>query len=72
MVRLRPVRSWRAASLRMKPSSSIAARTRSSVGGATRSGRFSAFETVPSETPARLATSRMLTPTWHPRLENET
>jgi len=34
-----------------------------------RSGRFSAFETVPSETPARSATSRMLTPTCHPRVE---
>ncbi len=58
--RLRPARSWRAEALRTKPRSSIARRTRACVVSATRSGLFSTFETVPTETPARLATSRML------------
>ena len=61
IVRLRPARSWRADSLRMKPSSLMAARTRLRVGSATTSGRFSTLETVPRETPARAATSLMLT-----------
>ena len=38
-----------------------AARTRSAVAGATLSGRFSTFETVPTETAATAATSRTLT-----------
>ena len=47
-------------SLRTKPSSSIAWSTRSRVAAATSSGRFRTFDTVPTETPARAATS--LTP----------
>ncbi len=43
----------------MNPSSSIAASTRARVSGRTRSGWFSTFETVPTATPARLATSFM-------------
>ena len=58
--RLRPSRSWRPDSLRTKPSSAIASSTRSRVATATSSGRFSTFDTVPTETPARAATS--LTP----------
>ncbi len=58
---LLPALSCRAASLRTKPSWSIAARTRSRVAGATFSGRFKTLETVPRATPARSATSRMLT-----------
>ena len=61
MLRLRPARSWRAASLRTNPRLSMAARTRSAVAGATLSGRFSTFETVPTETAATAATSRTLT-----------
>ena len=57
MVRLRPARNWRAASLRTKPSSSIARSTLSLVSWPTRSGRLSTLETVPRETPARWATS---------------
>ena len=38
----------------------MVARTRLRVGSATMSGRFSALETVPTETPARAATSLML------------
>ena len=60
MLRLDPARSCRAASLRTKPSASIAARTRSVVDGATLSGGFSTLETVPTDTPARSATSRTL------------
>jgi hypothetical protein len=60
MVRLRPARSWRADSFLMKPSCSMAARTRLRVGSATMSGRFSTLETVPTETPAWAATSLML------------
>ena len=52
MLRLRPARSCRAASLRTKPSSSIACMTRSTVAGDTFAGRFSTFETVPTETDA--------------------
>ena len=59
--RLRPARSCRADSLRTQPSLSIACRTRSWVAGETRSGELSTFETVPTETPARVATSFMLT-----------
>ena len=43
----------------MNPSCSIAASTRARVSGRTRSGWFSTFETVPTATPARLATSFM-------------
>ncbi|MDN4174205.1 FGGY-family carbohydrate kinase [Nocardioides sp. SOB77] len=43
--------------MRTKPSSAITRSTRSRVPGLTRSGRFSTFETVPSETPAAAATS---------------
>ena len=60
MVRLRPARSWRADSFLTKPSALIAAFTRSRVGWATMSGRFSTLETVPTDTPACAATSLML------------
>ena len=63
IVRLRPARSWRADSLRTKPSSRIEALTRSRVGRATMSGRLSTLETVATETPACAATSLMLTGT---------
>ena len=59
MTRLLPARSWRADSLRTKPSSAIAASTRARVVGRTRCGRLSTLETVPIETPARSATSLM-------------
>ena len=45
----------------MNPSSLIAAWTRALVRSATTSGRFSTLETVPSDTPARAATSLILT-----------
>src|SRR3984885_11171633 len=61
MVRLRPARSWRADSFLTKPRALIAAFTRSLVGCATMSGRFSTLDTVPTETPAWAATSLMLT-----------
>jgi len=71
MLRLRPARSCRAASLRTNPSSSIAAMTRATVSGATFSGRLSTFETVPTDTDAAAATSRTLTAIcclpWRPR-----
>ena len=74
IVRLRPARSWRADSFRTKPSSLIDAFTRSRVGRATISGRLSTFETVATETPARAATSLMLTGTltcfWLDRASN--
>ena len=60
MVRLWPARSWRPDSLRTKPSSAIASSTRWRVASATTSGRFRTFDTVPTDTPARVATS--LTP----------
>ena len=56
-MRLVPARSWRADSLRTKPSSAIASSTLARVAPLTRSGRFRTLETVPSETPARAATS---------------
>jgi hypothetical protein len=43
--------------LRTKPSSSIARSTRCLVAAATNSGRLSTFDTVPTDTPARAATS---------------
>jgi hypothetical protein len=46
--------------LRTKPSSVIAASTRLRVASLTRPGRFSTFDTVPRETPARAATVFML------------
>jgi len=61
IVRLRPARSWRAASLRTNPRRSMDACTRATVSGATFSGRLSTLETVPTETPASSATSRTLT-----------
>ena len=67
IVRLRPARSWRAASLRTNPSCSMAACTRSTVAGATLSGRLSTFETVPTDTDAAAATSRTLTAIGPPR-----
>src|SRR5271170_4489323 len=48
----------------MNPIDLIASRTRSRVVGATTDGLLSTFETVPSETCARLATSRMVTRCW--------
>jgi hypothetical protein len=59
MVLLCPARSWRAVSLRTKPSSTIAACTRSRVASLTSCGRFSTFDTVPMDTPATAATSFM-------------
>ena len=59
-VRLWPARSWRAASLRTKPSSLIAERTRWEAAAETLAGRLSTLDTVPTDTPARAATSRML------------
>jgi len=44
----------------MKPSSATAARTRSLVLGVTNSGLFRTFDTVPTDTAASTATSRML------------
>ena len=58
--RLRPARSWRADSFGTQPSLAIAVSTRSRVVGLTRSGEFTTLETVPSETPASVATSFML------------
>src|SRR5918997_3779831 len=60
-VRLRPARSCRADWFGTQPSLSIAVITRSRVGARTRSGELITFETVPSETPASMATSFMLT-----------
>ena len=54
-----PARSCRAEALRTNCSSSIASRTRSRVVSLTWSGRLSTLETVPTDTPARLATSVM-------------
>ncbi len=61
MARAVPARSWRADSLRTKPRSLMALSTRARVAWATRSGWLSTLETVPTDTPARTATSRMLT-----------
>jgi hypothetical protein len=58
IVRLRLARSWRADSFLTKPSSMIAASTRSRVGAATISGRLMTLGTV---APACAATSLMLT-----------
>ena len=66
MLRLRPARSCRAASLRTKPSSAIAFCTRSTVAGATFSGLLSTLETVPTDTDAAAATSFTPTATWIP------
>ncbi len=52
-----PIRSWRANSLRTKPSSAIACSTRWRVPALTRSGRLRTLETVPRDTPASAATS---------------
>ena len=56
-MRLVPIRSWRANSLRTKPRSAIARSTRSRVAALTTAGRLSTLETVPSDTPAAAATS---------------
>ena len=64
IVRLRPARSWRANSSLTKPSSVIAACTRSRVLCATISGWLMTLETVATETPASAATSLMLTGTF--------
>ena len=53
-----PWRRRRAVSERTKPSSAMAASTRSRVPRETRSGWLSTWETVPTETPANWATSR--------------
>ena len=65
-VELVPARSWRAASLRRYPSVSIAFCTRVMDSAETSSGRLSTLDTVPTETPASLATSRMLVATIEP------
>jgi len=57
---LLPLRIWWAAELRTNPSRSITSSTRSRVAGATRSGRFSTLDAVPSDTPACSATSRIV------------
>ena len=57
IVRLRPARRCRPASLRMKPNSTIARWTLRRVASLTDSGRLRTFDTVPTETPARFATS---------------
>ena len=57
IVLLRPCARALASLLREKPSASIASSTRSRLSSLTIAGRFSTFETVPVETPARLATS---------------
>ncbi len=59
--RLRPIRSCRADSLRTYPSSSMASCTRRRLVSVTVSGRLRTLLTVPMETPARAATSLMLT-----------
>jgi hypothetical protein len=69
IVRLRPARSWRADSFLTKPSSVIAACTRTRVGAATISGRLMTLETVATETPAWAATSLMLTGPVHQLLK---
>jgi hypothetical protein len=61
ILRLRPARSWRADSFLTKPSSMIAASTRSRVGAATISRRLMTLDTVATVTPACAATSLMLT-----------
>ena len=58
---LRPARSWRADSLGTQPSLVIASVTRTRVRSLTISGVLTTLETVPNETPARVATSFMLT-----------
>jgi hypothetical protein len=55
-----PAARLRAALLRTNPRWAIAASTLRRVVSATRSGRFSTFETVPTATPALRATSSML------------
>lgn len=57
----RAPRSCRAAVLRTNPVSRMAASTRSLVASDTTLGSFKTFETVPRATPARSATSRMVT-----------
>ncbi len=58
--RLRPLASASAVALRRKPSSSMAASTRSRVAGLTLGWPLMTRETVWYETPAAVATSRML------------
>ena len=59
--RLRPARNWRADSLRTQPSLAIASSTRCRVASETTAGELTTFDTVPTETPARAATSLTLT-----------
>ena len=61
IVRLLPTRSWCAAVLRTNRVESIASSTRLRVVGDTTDGLLSTFDTVPRDTCARLATSRMVT-----------
>src|SRR6478609_8651126 len=72
MVRERPAASCLADALGTKPSSAIAASTLARVAARTAAGRLSTLETVPSETPARAATSLMLTVAMGPPLAAET
>ena len=60
-VRLLPTRSWWAALLRTKPVLSMASRTLERVGAATVEGLFNTFDTVPTDTCARRATSLIVT-----------
>ena len=56
-----PARSVAAELFGTQPSVAIASRTRTRVESVTRSGRFTTLETVPTDTPARSATSLMVT-----------
>src|SRR5262249_4646228 len=66
MVRERPAASCRAEAFGTKPSRAIAASTRARVAGRTEDGWLSTLETVPTDTPARKATSLMLTDVMRP------
>ena len=56
-----PARSVAAEPFGTQPSVEIASRTRTRVDSVTRSGRLTTFETVPTDTPARSATSLIVT-----------
>ncbi len=62
-----PARSVAADPFGTQPSAAIASRTRSRVASATRSGRFTTFETVPTDTPACSATSLIVIPARSPQ-----
>ena len=66
VLRLRPARNWRADSFGTQPSFSMACSTRRLVVSETRSGEFNTLETVPTDTFASTATSRMLTELFGP------